>query len=282
MKKHNLTPLQLKLLEALRWFDLFCRENNLRYYAIGGTMLGAMRHNGFIPWDDDIDLGMPRSDYEKLRQLSKKLTGRFIIESYDSESEDFYYPFTKLYDTTTTLVEPKKNNVVRGVYIDIFPIDGIGNSREVAVANYKKIKRVTQFYEAMYSSTRKGRLWLKNLAVWFCRLIPNYIINNRRFRIKINAICSKYEFDQSKFGGNLFGSYWDREIIDLSLLGTPQYYHFENMLIAGPEDADGYLTQIYRDWRKLPPKEKQVSHHNFIHIDLDTPYIKKLSEGSLS
>ncbi len=273
--EHNLTPLQAKLLESLKWFDNFCKENSLRYYAIGGTILGAMRHQGFIPWDDDIDLGMPRKDYEKLRQLSKSLTGRFQIESYDSNAKDYCYPFTKLYDTSTTLVEPKRVNVVRGVYIDIFPVDGMANTEEEAFINYKKFKKHTTFFEATNTCVRKERSWFKNVAIIACKLIPSFLINQRSLRIKLNALCAKNDYDSCKFGGNLFGSYWEREIIDLSLLGTPKYYAFEDMMIAGPENADAYLTKIYRDWRKLPPKEKQVSHHDFIHLDLEQSYLNK-------
>lgn len=273
--EHSLTPLQAKLLESLKWFDNFCSENNLRYYAIGGTILGAMRHQGFIPWDDDIDLGMPRKDYEKLRQLSKTDTGRFKIESYASEANDFCYPFTKIYDTTTTLIEPKRKKVIRGVYIDIFPLDGIGNSKEEAFYNYKKVRRVSQLFEATNSTTRKGRSWLKNAVVCFFSLLPSFLLNQHKLRVKLNALCAKYDFDKCQFGGNLLGSYWEREIIDLSLLGTPKYYQFEDMMIYGPEKADAYLTQIYHDWRKLPPEEKQYSHHDFIHLDLEKSYLIK-------
>lgn len=271
--EHNLTALQEKLLELLKWYDQFCRKNNLRYYAIGGTILGAMRHKGFIPWDDDIDVGMPRSDYEKLKQLAKTECGKFRFETYDTEADDYCYAFTKLYDTTTTLVERKRVNVVRGVYIDVFPIDGIGNSKEEGYRNYQLFKKTCQLFETSVSGIREGRSLIKNAAVFACKLIPRIILNPRSLRIKLNEICMQHDFDQCKYGGNLFGAYWEREILDLSLLGTPKDYKFEDMMIAGPENADGYLTHIYHDWRKLPPKEKQVTHHDFIHLDLEKPYM---------
>lgn len=273
--KHSLTPLQAKLLELLKWFDALCRENNLRYYAIGGTILGAMRHQGFIPWDDDIDVGMPRGDFEKLKELAKTEMGRFRIETYDSEADDFCYAFHKLYDTTTTLIEHKRVDVVRGVFIDIFPIDGLGNSLEEGKNRYQKFKKWSQFFETMVSGVRKGRSFGKNLAVIVCGLIPRFIVNPRLLRIKLNHICSENDFDSSKYGGNLFGAYWEREILDLSLLGTPHDYEFEDTIIAGPEDADGYLTHIYHDWRKLPPKEKQVTHHDFKYLNLNESYLDR-------
>lgn len=271
--EHKLTPLQSKLLESLKWFDAFCKEHNLRYYAIGGTMLGAMRHQGFIPWDDDIDLGMPRGDYEMLKEFAKTEKGRFRFETYDSDAKDFYYPFNKLYDTSTTLVEHKRQDVVRGVYIDIFPLDGIGSTKTEGLSNYKKFKKLSVLLEAMVDGVREGRSWYKNAAVIACGLIPSCILSHRDLRIKLNDICSKFDYDQCAYGGNFFGAYWEKEIVDLSLFGKPQYYQFENMMIAGPEKADEYLTQIYRDWRKLPPKEKQVSHHDFVKLDLEKGYL---------
>lgn len=271
--EHTLTPLQAKLLESLKWFDAFCKEHNLRYYAVGGTLLGAMRHQGFIPWDDDIDLGMPRRDYETLKEYAKTEKGRFRFEAYDSEAKDYCYPINKLYDSSTTLVEHKRTDVVRGVFIDIFPIDGIGNTLEEGIENYKSVERAYMFHEAMVDGVRKGRAFFKNAAVIACKLIPSFIFNKRSARIKLNSICAKHDFDNSKFGGNLIGAYGRREIMDLSLFGTPQYYQFEDMMIAGPEKADEYLTHIYRDWRKLPPKEKQVSHHDFVKLDLENGYL---------
>ncbi len=269
----NLTPLQNKLLELLKWFDGFCTENSLRYYAIGGTILGAMRHQGFIPWDDDIDVGMPRRDYEKLKEFTNNQKGRFRFETYDSKADDYCYAFNKLYDTSTTLIEHKRVDVVRGVYIDIFPLDGIGDSKDEGLANYMRFKKLNQLFETSVNGVRKGRSFFKNAAVIVFKLIPNFILNQRALRIKMNTICSKYDFDECKYGGNFFGAYWEKEIVDLSFFGKPTYYRFEDIMIAGPENADGYLTSIYNDWRKLPPKEKQVSHHEFVLCDLNKPYV---------
>src|SRR5690554_3313505 len=101
MGEHMLSEIQSKLLQMLKWFDGFCRENNLKYYAVGGTLLGAVRHQGFIPWDDDIDVAMPREDYRELEKLmSGKKIGFYVLETQNSLERDFCYPYTKLYDTT--------------------------------------------------------------------------------------------------------------------------------------------------------------------------------------
>ena len=111
------------LIAMMQWFHQFCIDNDIRYYVVDGTMLGAARHQGFIPWDDDIDVGVPRRDYEKLASiLNEKTEGRYVLETPDSPAKEFIYTYSKLYDTTTTLVEHARKDIRRGVFIDIFPL----------------------------------------------------------------------------------------------------------------------------------------------------------------
>ena len=271
--EHNLTPLQRKLLDEIKWFDCFCREHNLRYYAIGGTLLGAMRHQGFIPWDDDIDIGMPRADYEKLKAFEGKIYDHYTIETYVSTAKDYCYPASKVFDTDTTLIEHKRYNVSRGVFLDIFPIDGVGNNLEQAKQNYKKIGNLYRYFLTKVAAVRKGRGFKKNLAVVFSHCIPSFVQNQRDLRMKLNQYCSEYDFESSQYGGNLLGAYFEREIVPIELFGKPTEYDFEDYKILGPEKGDEYLTHIYDDWRKLPPIEKQVTHHDFVELDLNRSYL---------
>ena len=105
-EEKGMNDLQIKMLEMMSWYLELCEKNNLRYYVVGGTALGAVRHKGFIPWDDDIDVGMPRADYEKFQELVRTVDigTRYKVE-FPSERKDFVYPYGKVYDTTTTLVE---------------------------------------------------------------------------------------------------------------------------------------------------------------------------------
>ena len=271
--EQNLTPLQRTLLEELKWFDAFCKEHGLRYYAIGGTLLGAMRHGGFIPWDDDIDLGMPRADYEKLKEYDGRIFDHYIIETYFSVKKDYCYPASKVYDINTTLVEHKRTNVVRGVFLDIFPIDGVGDDMEVARKDNKRIIQLYRYFLTAVGTIRKGRSFRKNLAVLLSHCIPSFIQNQRNLRLKLNSYCSEYDFDKSKYCGNLLGAYFEREIVPHEFFGVPQEYKFEDTTIMGPQKGDDYLNNIYGDWHRLPPKEKQVSHHDFVELDLNKPYL---------
>lgn len=265
-----LNSLQNKLLEMITWLSAFIDEHNLRYYAIGGTFLGAVRHNGFIPWDDDLDIAMPRPDYEILINLLSKQTNHYIIEYPQNKSKDFLYNFAKLYDTNTTMVEKLRINVKRGVYIDIFPLDGLGNTYEESLENYKEIDRCNMLLAIRSCAFRKDRKWWKNLMILCGRLIP---IKASFLAFKVNELCKKRNYDECLYVASCMSPYRQREIMKKEFFGTPKEYSFENIKIKGPELADEYLSHLFGKWQELPPEDKRHSAHDFIYLDLEKPYM---------
>lgn len=274
--KKELNEMHNKLLDILKWFHAFCVENNLRYYALGGTMLGAKRHEGFIPWDDDIDVGMPRKDYKKFISLCKgKKFGKYIIETVTTKHLDYYYGYVKIYDTSTTLIEKTRTNIKRGIYIDLFPLDGAGDSMEEALKIFKPISNSYSLLVARTCAILPRRKWYKNAVVVISRLIPNFIVNNKKLLLKIDHMCQKKAFDDSKFIGNFLGNWGAKEIMKREIMGEPTVYKFEDTVIYGSERADEYLTSLYGDWRQLPPVEKRVSLHDSVSLDLHKSYLRK-------
>ena len=270
-----MTELQNKLFNMFVWFHNICEQNNLRYYMLGGTMLGAVRHGGFIPWDDDIDVGMPRADYEKLEKLLSGRSGeKYLLETPNTEEKDYVYSFSKIYDTSTTLIENSRFKIKRGIYIDVFPLDGIGNSLEEAEKNYARVYKIHNLFLTRIAGIRKGRKWYKNLAVIASRIIPEFILNKNKLLKKLIKTCKKYDFDSCEWGGNLVGAWRFKEVMPNAIMGTPALYKFESGSFYGAEDADAYLTHLYGDWRKLPPKEKQVTHHDYVTCDLNKSYLE--------
>lgn len=273
-----MNQLQKKLLGILSWFHDYCVKENLRYYVVGGTMIGAARHKGFIPWDDDIDVAMPRSDYNRLIALFQKSNNRldkYILETIDSDAPDFLYTFGKLYDLTTTMTEKLKKECRRGVYLDIFPLDGVGDSLEEAQRYYKKIDRWNMFLMTRVCTVRKGRSIYKNMSIIVSRLLPEFIVNDKEIARKIDNMCKTKDFDKCKYVCNCSSRYRGREIIEKRLLGKPTEYEFEGITVWGAEKCDEYLTHMFGDWKKLPPKEKQVAHHDFIELNLNKSYLEK-------
>lgn len=274
LSDEDIKLLKQRLLDMLSWFHGFCVDHNLSYYVVGGTMLGAARHQGFIPWDDDIDIGMPRRDYLRLKEVMKEYHHeRYILETPDSGNMDYFYPMFKLYDTKTTLVENTRCQIKRGVFLDIFPIDGAGMSREEALKCFPVIKKKKQLLVAFSTGIRKGRSLYKNMSVALLRMIPGWRIIAKKLLKSLDLSCQKHSFEESVWGGVLVGNWLEKEIMPLSNFGKPVEYLFENQAVYGVENYDSYLTALYGDWRKLPPKEKRKSHHDFVRIDLEKSYL---------
>lgn len=269
-----MTDLQKKLLDMMSWFHNYCTENGLTYYALGGTALGAVRHNGFIPWDDDIDIGMPRCDYEKLRKMGDEISqiSKFRVE-FPLDKKDFVYAYAKLYDTETTLVENTRYNTKRGIFIDIFPLDGMGDSKEGALEHFHKIEKKNNLLHTRVCALRKGRKWYKNLAIIFSRCIPDFVIDAQKIKMEIDKLGASISFEDSKYVANCFGAWREKEIHERKIYGAPTLCKFEDSEIYIQEDADAYLTGLYGDYMKLPPVEKRVTHHDYISIDLNKSYL---------
>lgn len=271
----KLSQLQKRLLSMLRWFHNFCIDNGIRYYLLGGTMLGAARHHGFIPWDDDIDVGIPRADYEKFLSITKgKQFGDYLVEGIDTKENDFFYGYAKVYDTQSVLVENTRYSIKRGIYIDVFPLDGVTNNRAEIKHMFKPIFSRYQILLARTCAIRKNRKWYKNLAVYLARIIPNFIVNDKKLMLSIDELCKAHDYDLYEYVGNLYGNWGIREIVPKEVMGTPTLYQFEDLMIYGVENYDAYLTSLYGEWRKFPPVEKQVTHHDFKFMSLEQSYLE--------
>lgn len=275
MKREEKTVHEV-LLKMLDWFHGICKEHHLRYYCVGGTMLGAVRHKGFIPWDDDIDVAMPRADYEKLCACAAELeTSQYKIEYPTSENKDFTYLYMKIYDASTLLVEHQRKPIKRGVFIDVFPLDGIGEDRASAMGNYIKILRAIRFHATITCAVRQGRTWYKNLSVRLGRLVSPLLVSERALNQRITMMCKCRGFDTCAWVGNLVGNWGCKELMPREYFGEPQEYEFEHIRVWGVAKAHEYLSSLYGNYMQLPPEEKRKTHHDYIACDLNSSYLDK-------
>lgn len=260
--KQKMTDDELKsvLVETLAEFDKICRENNLKYSVAGGTLLGAVRHKGFIPWDDDIDVIMLRSDYDKLVDLQYE-SDNFVIKNY-KYSKDYYYIFSKMMDKRTQLEEFGRAEKDMGVYIDIMPLDYLPDDKNKWPEIFKKAKFTKNLADKIGSDLTFNRSFSLRYAA---KLLFKFLIFPFRRTIldHVEKFMSKYP--NGKFCSNLvYNIYGSKAVFPSNLYDDMIYLDFENIKAAAFGDYDTYLKILFNNYMKLPPEEERVTHHNFV------------------
>ena len=275
-----MTKVQEKELHVLKEVVKVLKAHKLRYFAVGGTCIGAIRHKGFIPWDDDIDIAMPRKDFEKFRQKYYKELPKYLkkIDGEVSRSHDFL--FMKIHDSRTTYVELYAENSpdrYSGVFVDIMPVDGLPSSDKEIAAFMKRVGH----WQSMNSLCRPGMNIPRNKKEQFKISIKKMIkpviqslYAYDYFYQKVISEASKYDYDHSeKFlftWRNMHGKY-DRLVYSAELFRNLTEVPFEDSMISVPENYDAYLTKDFGDYMQPPPPEQQHSVHHVCLENMETP-----------
>lgn len=270
MTKLKLSEIQQIELEILKFFHQFCEENNLCYSIAFGTLLGAIRHKGFIPWDDDIDVVMPRNDYEMLKKFFKNTKlmkgdkGNFCLIS-NNENKHFPYTFMKIYDNRTLLNEciideGLLEKYPMGVYIDIFPLDGITDMAlirniKMSILHLFHKLRVCKVIQIQQLNLDNGR---KKIFCLLKKIIPQHSL----LIALSEAICKQGSFEKSQYIG-VFCSGNKKNIMHKQWIDRTIDVEFEKYFFKAPVESHAVLTAIYGDYMKLPPIEQQKTHHGF-------------------
>ncbi|MGQ7499405.1 LicD family protein [Streptococcus suis] len=253
MRNRDLKKIQNIELAMLKQFHSICIENDLEYFAVGGTLLGAVRHQGFIPWDDDIDLAMPRQDFERFVQIAEKNLPSHMKLSYS----ELNLNTLQLTDTRTKVIKGKKETPL---YIDIFPLDGFPQRKLVKFLHEKQIlfQRMLCKLSVVNTMTDRDRGVLENFIVKFGKIIKtDRILSTKKELEKLHSVVKRYSYESSILCGNVLGRYREKEIVEKSIFGKPTIKQFETIEIYCPSQTEAYLSAIYGDFMKLPPKEEQ-------------------------
>ena len=261
MDDKTLRKLQLTELDILIEIDKICKENNIQYFLIGGTLLGAVRHKGFIPWDDDIDVGMIRSDYEKFIDLclNKNVLGEKYFLHCNESDENYFIPFVKVKKNNTTFAEENIDNIQthKGIFLDIFPYDNVPKQKSIMQRAQAIIVRNIHYaiyvkYN-IYSLKNKKR----KVLTWFFTLLPVKTLK------KMNRYFSTIFENRknNKYMVSLAGSSsYEEETLLKDKLFPLKKIKFENLKFDSFNDNDYYLSQLFGDYMKLPPEEDRKTH----------------------
>jgi len=259
MKEIDIKECHNVLLNIASVFDAICKKHQIPYYMLGGTMLGAFRHKGFIPWDDDMDFGVERPYFPKLiKVLSEELPEHFQLKTLDNCAH-FVSNFIKIEDDRTLVYDEWYDGAREmGVFIDIFPLDkGRKNSLQTKLfASY--VFFLLQLKDYLYFDP-KYRRGIKKLIATI--MLKTNICSYKQTLAYIDRILRRYTSEDSGFLINYYGNWGKKEIIRHDVFGQPQDYPFETITLSGVTDTDAYLSALYGNYMQLPPEEKRLFHN---------------------
>ena len=257
MKKIELEELKKIQVDILKYIDEFCIKNNINYYMIFGTLLGAVRHKGYIPWDDDIDICMLREDYDKFMKKFNENQSIYRFSCYEND-EKCTIPYGKVFDTSTLLYEPNlKYGRESSVFVDVFVLDNFPNNPNLAKKSYKKYIRYKKFNNLQinrnfYEKQKEKYNFIRYPIHLLFQLFP------KRYFVKKNIKLYKKYINVDTGYISISGKILSKEVFNSTIK-----LEFEGNKFISPKNYDLVLKTIFGDYMKLPPKEKQVAHHRF-------------------
>lgn len=250
-------------------FERVCKKHGLKYFLLFGSLIGAVRHKGFIPWDDDIDVGMLREDYDKLLSLAGEFKEPYLLQTpITDEYSGFSVAKLRNSNTSAIIEKFKYSKMNQGLFIDIFPIDNV--EMETVNEDYDEIAKLA------YENSTYMRLDNPYLDANDKKRVENYKgISNVEIFNKIQDICTKYKNCESQYKGaiafNVYGC--KKQMYPKDAFDDIVFEKFENLEVPIPKKYDEILSITYGDYMQMPPINQRKSVHNsYYRLDPDMPY----------
>lgn len=273
--RKTLRKVQLVQLEIAKEVKRICLLNDIDYFLDSGTLLGAVRHKGFIPWDDDIDIGMKRLDYEKFISIAgNEIKKDFLLQTWQSD-DNYALPFAKVRKNNTVFIErgAEKSKAHNGIYIDIFPYDSY------PISDIARLKQGTLLYiiKRMLLAKCKYTPWagdskekriIKTIVYFFLQII-SIVYTKKSLISKYNSVAQKYNNDKNKShlmyeqaGAARYGEW----VVPESCFNDFIELKFEDTFFQCPKEYDIYLESVYSNYMELPPEEERINRHQVLEV----------------
>ncbi len=271
-----MNELQQTELDILKATVDVIEQLGLRYYAVCGTALGAVKYGGFIPWDDDVDIALPREDYSVFCEKAQSLLPKYLFLQNHHTDPDYPLMFAKIRDSRTTFIETSiaKRKINHGVYIDVFPLDGYPTEKE-DIEKFEKAKyRFKLISLSCFKLKQSARVEALLCAMRFFRVHKRMVKRIDRFEKEM----TRWGTEDSELWCNHGNWQGKREYAPKEQYGDGVFADFEGIKLRVPEKYDDYFTQKYGDWRSEPPEEMKKAHHYCDVCDCKQPYTEYIKK----
>ena len=258
-KELSVDEIKQRVFDVLCYIDDVCKKNGIVYYLDSGTLLGAVRHKGFIPWDDDVDILVDRADYERFIKAINNDGDHYRALSMHN-TKDYHYLFAKVVDTETELIEEPVSVEGMGVFVDVFPMDHLPSSD----IKRRLFQRKIHLYRMALTVLRRNEQGDKpNCAIQKVVYLMFKHSGWKKVQFKLDSMLAKRKDQVTKYKGNVVCSFNPYRDVKTEIYGEPVKLQFESREFSAPKKYKEYLTILYGDYMKLPPEDKRVSNHDF-------------------